>query len=111
MDRNILREFRALQLAIKGADAVKYNRVRDRNISPEIMELNSEQRGWVNIGPRLRGLCNFIGQGLHRRSGRAWLRDIPGHKRAQRQSAQRHTGDYEGHGPGYSEQRGIIVRP
>jgi hypothetical protein len=51
MDRSILREFRALQLAIKGADAVKYNRVRDRNISPEIMELNSEQRGWVSIGP------------------------------------------------------------
>lgn len=46
MDRNILREFRALQLAIKGADAVRYN-----NTSSVKMELNSEQRGWVSIGP------------------------------------------------------------
>lgn len=49
MDRNILREFRALQLAIKGADAVKYN--RHNNTCPVKMELNSEQRGWVSIGP------------------------------------------------------------
>lgn len=49
MDRNILREFRALQLAIKGADAVKYNGYR--STCSTIMELNSEQRGWVNIGP------------------------------------------------------------
>lgn len=49
MDRNILREFRTLQLAIKGADAVKYN--RNNNTCPSIMVLNSEQRDWVSIGP------------------------------------------------------------
>lgn len=46
MDRNILREFRALQLAVKGADAVKYN-----NTCSIKLELNSEQRGWISIGP------------------------------------------------------------